>query len=347
MDYKRVFKVIKITDRIVDINPEIREAGRKILKSLIKSTGATGGGIFIYDVFDKKLKILSKKGRLSKKIILKSFNKSKTLVNPTEFAVPIVLREMNMKLGLIYLYGKEFTKDDIRSVSASETILDGRFKHERDSTGLKSIFKRYVGEKTMKKILKDPDKEELKGKIHNCSILFADINNFTHYTNTHKSKKVVNFLNNYFNSMSKIALREDGTIDKFVGDAIMVIFGSPIPQKDNAVRAIETGKSMIRKMRELRKEYNVTGGGLSVGIATGKVLSGNIGSKKMMGYTVIGKKVNLASRLTSFAGKNQIIVDSTTKKSAKKFKFKILGKVDLKGFEKVKIFRVVLNPKKK
>lgn len=341
MDYKKVLKVIKITDEIVDLNPEIRKASRKALKELIKYTKSFGGGILIWDFFDKKLKLLSKRGRLRKKPILYAFNKAKKVVKKTEIAIPVVIS--GRRLGVIYLYGKEYTKEDVEYVSAAETILDGRFRHEIESIGLKSIFEKYVGEKTMKKILKNPDEKELKGKTHNCSILFCDINNFTHYANTHRSKKVVKLLNDYFEKMSKVVLKRDGTIDKFIGDAIMVVFGSPIPQKDHALRAIETARDMILRMRRIIKKHKLKSSGISIGIASGKVIAGNVGSKKMKDYTVIGRKVNLASRLTSFAGKNQIVVDETTKKAVRKLRYRNLGKIDVKGFEKKeKLFRVII-----
>ncbi|MFH1586057.1 MAG: adenylate/guanylate cyclase domain-containing protein [archaeon] len=339
MGYKEVLDVIEVTDNIIDINPEIRKASEKVLGSLIKYVGAKGGGILIYDFLDEKLKILSKSGKLSKNIILSSFRSKKILNKKRELAVPIILQ--NKCLGVIYLYGKNFSKEDVNYISASEVILDGRFKHEAESQGLRHIFERYVGEKALNKILKDRDKKELEGKTHNCSILFADINNFTQFTNTRPAKEVVEFLNNYFSKMSEIAFEKNGTIDKFVGDSIMVIFGSPLTQKGHAKLAVETGKKMISKMKYIVKKHKIKGGGLSIGIASGRVVAGNIGSKKMMDYTVIGKKVNLASRLTYLAGKNQILVDDLTKNSTKGFKYAEIKKSEIKGFEKVKVFRVV------
>ena len=153
----------------------------------------------------------------------------------------------------------------------------------------------------------------------------------------------MNFLNYYFKEMSKIALKHGGTIDKFVGDEIMVIFGSPLPQKNHAEKAINAGKDMIKKMRKISKEYKLGTRGLSVGISTGRVVSGNIGYEKMMDYTVVGKKVNLASRLTSAAGTNQIFVDKTTMKKAKNFTYISMGKKKVKGFGNMEINRVKLS----
>lgn len=338
MNYKKVLNVIKTTDNILDSNPQLKIATTKILLLLIKNVKAKGGGILIYDFFDNKLKILSKKGLLHKNVILKSFNQRKILQSNRELAVPVIIQ--GRCLGVIYLYGKKFSKEEIEYVSSSEIILDGRFKYEVDSRGLKNIFERYVGEKILNKILKKKDKCELEGKKHNCSILFADVNNFTEFTNTHKSKEVIDFLNNYFSEMSEIILNKGGTIDKFVGDSIMVLFGTPVTQKNHSQIAVETAMKMITKMKSLIKENKVIKG-LSIGIATGRVVAGNIGSKKMMDYTVIGKKVNLASRITCLAGKNQIFVDETTKNSAKNFRYKKIQEPILKGFGDIKVFEVV------
>lgn len=341
MDYEGAFKIIKKTDDILDNNPFIRKATSKVLEILIKKTGAKGGTILIHDIFDNKLKILAKKGIFKKDLARESYSRKKGLIKKRELAIPLIIQDK--RVGLIYLYGKVFDKNDFDYVSASEVILDGKFKHESESVSLRNIFERYVGEKTMKKILKDSDKDKLTGEKQNCTILFADVNNFTSFSNKRGPKEVVKFLNEFFGEMSKIVLKRDGTIDKYIGDAIMVIFGSPVFQKDHAARAISTAQDMIRKTREIIKKYNVPEGGLSVGIATGKVVAGNIGSKKMMDYTVIGRKVNLSSRLTSLAGRNQIMVDYTTKKDAKKFKYRKLGKTKLKGFKDIEVFKVNLS----
>ena len=334
-------KIILKTDEILDSNEDIRNSSKEILLELIKGTKARGGTILIYDSVDGNLKILAKVGRMRKELAKKSFRKGKCLIKGRELSVPVMVRRE--KLGLVYLFGKNFSKEDLEYVSSSELILDGRFKHEINSHGLRNIFEKYVGERTMRKILSKHDKESLKGEKKMCSILFADINGFTAYANKETSKHVIKLLDEYFEEMSKVILKKEGTIDKFIGDGIMVVFGSPIYQKDHAERAISVAKELIRKSRKIIKKYNLPKSGISIGIASGKVIAGNIGSKKMIDYTVIGRKVNLASRLTSFAGKNQILIDDSTKKLGKCKNCKELGQVELKGFpKKVNVFKVKL-----
>jgi len=340
-NYKKLYNIIKETDEIFDLNPDLKDATSKILNELIKKIGAKGGAIIAYDFLDNCLKTIVKKGPLSHKIIKESFEKGKNQEEKRKVSIPIILNKK--PLGVIYLFGKEFTKEDIKYLSASENILDGRFGQESETARLRDIFERYVDEKTMRKILKNPEKKHITGERHVCSILFADINDFSYFVNTHKPKEVVSFLNHYFREMSKIALRYGGTIDKFVGDEIMVIFGSPLPQKNHAEKAIKSAKAMIRKMREISKEYGLGTRGISVGISTGRVVSGNIGYEKMMDYTVVGKRVNLASRLTSTAGKNQILVDKNTMKKAEDFTYIPTGKKKIKGFGNIEINRVKLS----
>ncbi len=338
MDCETNLRVLKKTDEIVDLYPEIRKASKKILNEIIKETGAKGGTLFIYDFIESKLKILSKEGRIKLKLVKKAFTKSKSILKRNELAVPILLKDK--KFGLIYLFGKKFTKEDLAYAESSETILDGRFKHEADSVGLKAIFKRYVDEKTLKKILKHPDKKYVAGERKNCSVLFADINGFTEYVNNSKSEEVIDFLNHYFKEIAKVVLKRGGTIDKLIGDAIMVVFGTPLPQKNHASKAISTAKEIRKKGKKIIKKYKIKGSGVSIGIATGRVVAGNIGYEQIMDYTVIGKKVNLASRLTNLAGKNQIFVDENTKKTGNRFKYKELGTKNVKGFGNVKVFEL-------
>jgi class 3 adenylate cyclase len=141
--------------------------------------------------------------------------------------------------------------------------------------------------------------------------------------------------------MSPIVIKNGGTIDKFIGDEIMAVFGAPIPKRRHASEAIRTALELRKKAGAILKRHHIKNGGISVGIASGRVISGNIGSDKMTDYTVIGRKVNLASRLTSLAGTNEILVDETTKNASKSHKYKSIGKQNIKGFGNVSVFKVV------
>ena len=153
-------------------------------------------------------------------------------------------------------------------------------------------------------------------------------------------------LNEYFSEMIDIVFKYNGTLDKIIGDELMVVFGAPLAAEDDTDRALITAIEMQDKIKELndvrtkRKEKPVLVG---AGINKGYVVSGNIGSRDMMDYTVIGDTVNLGSRLCSAAGPGEIIVSKeVTKDHEKKFKFEELKPIQVKGKkDKINIFKVI------
>ena len=165
---------------------------------------------------------------------------------------------------------------------------------------LMSTLCRYVTRQVAEQILKDRDRLKLGGNRSMVSVLFSDIRNFTTISEQSAAEEVVAMLNEYFSRMLDPIFRYEGTLDKFIGDAIMVVFGAPIPFKNDGERAVMAA----REMRRALKKYNVDrkARGLApidngIGITKGEAISGNIGSEQRMDYTVIGDTVNIASRL--------------------------------------------------
>jgi adenylate cyclase len=149
-------------------------------------------------------------------------------------------------------------------------------------------------------IMQNRDKLKLGGNRSSVSVLFSDIRDFTTISERSTAEEVVAMLNDYFTRMLDPVFLYEGTLDKFIGDAIMVVFGAPIPFENNAERAVRAALEMRRAL----KRYNVdrAAQGLppidnGVGITKGDAISGNIGSEQRMDYTVIGDTVNTASRL--------------------------------------------------
>ena len=149
------------------------------------------------------------------------------------------------------------------------------------------------------------------------TILFTDIRSFTTISETMDPQNLVGLLNEYFTEMVAIVMDEDGVVDKYIGDAIMAVFGAPVPKPDDAVNAVRAAVRMRRALRDLNER--LVSRGLSplrtgIGIHTGEVVAGNIGSERRMEYTVIGDAVNLASRLESSTkelGVNVLISEDT------------------------------------
>jgi len=166
-------------------------------------------------------------------------------------------------------------------------------------------------------------------------VLFADIRGFTPLTERVPPRELVLLLNEYFSSMSEVVFEYGGTLGEYIGDEIMAYFGAPIECKDHAAQTIAVALKMRKKIAGLRKKWEKDGSpilGVGMGIATGPVIAGNIGSAKQMKYTVIGNTVNVASRLCSHALPGQILISSQTYHSAGCPTNAVdIGRVSLKG----------------
>jgi len=149
-----------------------------------------------------------------------------------------------------------------------------------------------------------------------ATILFADIRGFTPMVEDLRPDYTVELLNQFLSAMTEEVFKEDGTLDKYIGDCVMAVFGAPIAHPDDPLRAIRTGLGMKERVKEINESWRERGFfeelKIGIGINTGKVLAGNIGSEKRMDYTVISDAVNLASRLEGVAEPDQIIISEAT-----------------------------------
>ncbi len=161
------------------------------------------------------------------------------------------------------------------------------------------------------------EKLALGGKTEYLTILFSDIQAFTRMTETMEPQKVVNSLNSYMTAMTSIIEEEGGIIDKFIGDGIMAVYTRRGEDDNHALRAVRSGIRMQRKLGELRKNWEASrsefaGLQMRIGINTGEVVAGNIGSETRMDYTVIGDKVNVASRIESTSRAGEVYISEST-----------------------------------
>ena len=207
-----------------------------------------------------------------------------------------------------------------------------------DVSKVKNTFKRYVSKQVVDELLGDDGKLNLGGEQREVTILFTDIRGFTSMSEKMKPERVVTTLNEYFSDMIDIVFKNNGTLDKIIGDELMVLYGAPISGENDTVRAVETAVEMQHKIKELnidrkkRKEPPILVG---AGINKGLVVSGNIGSRDLMDYTVIGDTVNVASRLCAAAGPGEIMVSSSVYGATKKeFSYDKLEPIKVKGKEK-------------
>jgi class 3 adenylate cyclase len=172
----------------------------------------------------------------------------------------------------------------------------------------------------------------LGGEVRQVSILFCDIRDFTPLTEQMPPSEVIQLLNEHMTVLTRVVYEYQGVVDKFVGDLIMAVFGAPSSYGNDVANA---ARCALRMMEE-RQKLNVSSRHqvqIGIGIASGQVLAGCMGSKDRLNYTVLGKRVNLASRLCGKAAPGQIIMDETTHESLKDvFRTNAISALDLKGF---------------
>ncbi len=214
-----------------------------------------------------------------------------------------------------------FSKDELNvfSVIAAEAAIsfDNAQSHEELSRRVleKQALERFLSSSIVDKILSNPDQVHLGGENQTATILFADIRGFTRMSEKMQPQEVVELLNEYFTLMTDLIFENGGTLDKYLGDGIMAVFGAPLAKPDDAVRAAKTAVEMQQALARLNTSWEARGRPswkMGVGVNTGPVTAGNIGSSKRMDYTVIGDSVNLSSRLCANAKEGQILISEST-----------------------------------
>jgi adenylate cyclase len=186
---------------------------------------------------------------------------------------------------------------DVNKVLGALVVMDDISDEKR----LKSTMYRYMTQELAEELLKLDD-AKLGGDRKDVSVLFSDIRSYTALTEKLEAEEVVGMLNEYFESMVEVIFKYKGTLDKYIGDAIMAVFGSPLPLTDHAWRSVQTAVEMRHRLVEFNERRLVCNKEpikIGIGINSDSVISGNIGSSKRMEFTAIGDGVNLGSRLES------------------------------------------------
>jgi adenylate cyclase len=208
---------------------------------------------------------------------------------------------------------------------------------ERERVRIKKAFQSFVAPEVVNQIIRHPEKLRLGGERRELSILFSDIRGFTTLSETLEPEALVEVLHGYLNPMSEIVVKHGGTLDKYIGDAIMALFGAPLDQPDHCQRACRTALEMVQKLRELDREWVEQGLPalkVGIGINSGQVSVGNMGSNRLFDYTAIGDNVNLASRLeglNKFYGTEILVAGATVQHIENGFIFREVDLVRVKG----------------
>jgi adenylate cyclase len=204
----------------------------------------------------------------------------------------------------IFVLGKVLLSDVypvFTVILAATGVTTYRFMtEERKKKEIKDAFQHYVSPSLVNTIVQDPAKLVLGGEERRLSVLFSDIRGFTTISEGLQPQVLVKLMNDYLTPMTEIVLATGGTVDKYMGDAIMAFWGAPVWQEDHPVRACRAALNMLVKLEELRAEWGRRGIprlDIGIGISTGKLTVGNMGSSTRFDYTVMGDSVNLGSRL--------------------------------------------------
>ena len=238
---------------------------------------------------------------------------------------------MVIGLAIALWLGLRFSKPISELVAATEAIGKGNYRYRvaldrKDELGNLAVafnqmgeelyrhtltrqsFGKYVGEEVLEMILADPAETWLKGHKNDATILFADIRGFTAYAEEREPEALVEMLNTYFEITTRSLLEYGGYVDKFVGDCVLGVFGVPVFRKDHVERAVRAALDLMEQLQRHSLSHNPLLSSVGVGIHTGPIVSGNIGSQAKMEYTVIGDTVNLASRLSGLAAPGEVLV---------------------------------------
>ncbi|MDD2716028.1 MAG: adenylate/guanylate cyclase domain-containing protein [Candidatus Wallbacteria bacterium] len=235
----------------------------------------------------------------------------------------------------------ELTKDELQSEKKFSQSQIAEKKKVRD------ILSKYTSPTVVEEIMKNPKMLKLGGERKVATVFFSDIVNFTTYSEKYEPELVVQILNEYLTAMTDIILEHQGTLDKFVGDEIMALWGIPSQIQNHAELAIMACAKMLVKLRELQeswKQRNIEPFNIGMGLNTGELISGNMGSEKRMDFTVIGDTVNTAARLQSLTREYKcfLLISNSTYELVKHLvAASDIGEVQVKGKNKsIKVWRV-------
>lgn len=222
------------------------------------------------------------------------------------------------------------------------------FFEGREKKFISTAFGRYVSPQVVQQLRKDPGKLTLSGEQKNLTVLFSDIRGFTTISEKINSQELGRFMNEYLTAMSNVVMNRRGTVDKFIGDAVMAIWGAPLDDEDHAANGVRAAFAMLETLAALRPAWEkkeLPFIDIGVGINTGIMSVGNFGSERRFDFTVMGDNVNLASRLegsNKTYGTNIIISEFTREAIGPRFFCRFLDMVRVKGkHQPVKIYEPV------
>ena len=309
-----------ITTGIIEVNlfGEIEFVNKEALKLLNREEEEVIGNHYLI-IFEKNDQLLE---------LIQKVESEQERVFENEFELKSIRKKISVNLSCSPVF------DEKKSFSGIVIALDDLSKINK----VKSTFKKYVSKNIVDKLLENEDSLNLGGTESDITILFSDIRGFTSMSEKLSPTEIVKLLNKYFKSMIDVVFKYNGTLDKIVGDELMVLYGVPLKSEDDTDNAVKTAIKMFQALdkfndRIIKEGYKPFK--IGIGINKGKAVSGNIGSEQQMNYTVIGDTINLGARLCSHAKSGEILISSSVKGViSDDYPFKKIPSIEVKGKSK-------------
>ncbi len=348
-------EVGKIINFVFDVNVLLN----LLMDLALKITQARRGFIMLHDAANNRLNVkvarnmggeleAAKAGGISQSLAWQTFKSGKLIATNDAstderfqdqasvinyaigavICVPLVARERG-KIGVLYLDNpatmKRFDQSDIEFMSSfanqSAIAIENAQLYEKikEEEKMRARLQRFFSPAVVDRIMIEEGGFKLGGEHRIATVLFCDIRGYTSLTEKIDVMIAVEILNDFLSSMSEEVFIYEGTLDKFIGDCVMAIFGAPVAHEDDPLRAVKAALGMRRRVRELKQQWlerikmpDIAGFDIGIGVHTGEVIAGNIGNINRMEYTVVSAAVNLASRLEGAADRGQILISRET-----------------------------------
>lgn len=330
---------------------------KRIVEAAIYVTGAEEGVIFVTGETPKQIHLQAAKRRGQEQNSPAASEKAEqaarrailsgvSVFTASSMFVPLIVGEQILgALGVSNSVTARFMTDHDRqmlqslsdytaiAIQNARLFQEVHLSKEREKKTLRNLFEQYVSPRVVERLLKNPQLASLGGVRQPTAILFADIRGFTSFAEQAQPELLMQVLNRYISAAATAVLEQDGTLDKFMGDAVMAIFNAPLPQPDYALYAIKAAlriqEAVVQVHQELPASLHMQFG---IGIASGEAVVGNLGTAQLMNYTALGDCVNIAKRLQEAAHGGQIIINAKTYELVRDWvRVNPLGAIQLKG----------------
>jgi len=329
----RELETVYRVDRIRDQNLPFDEMLDTALQELCAAVGVEAGLVMLYNYAGKQLEVravtpkdflrIPEYAELVNRAANEALESAEMVCcNQQEgmpcsvMCIPLILRDQIIGVfGAVSREPHGFTSDERRLLKAIVSQMDTAIFEGLERSRLRRVLGRSLDPRVMERLMENPNVDILKGERSVLTVLYADLRGSTGLAERLNPYLLVEFMGDYLGQMANLVLAHQGTLDKFVGDEVMALFGAPFPQPDHALRAVRVGLAMQAAFQQVEAQWQERGvetAGLGVGIATGELIVGEIGCEQRADYTVIGRAANLGARICAVAHANQVLISQAT-----------------------------------